>query len=251
MDQAREDVGGTAATSTPVTTHASTEGRSIVAVIPAFNEAKTIASVIRGATEYVDTVVVVDDASTDDTATVAERHAEVVLHHPTNLGVGAALETGYRFARRGGYDLVVQLDGDGQHEPSRIPELLHEYRQTGASMVIGSRWLNRTHREYHPIRRLGIAFFTAEANLLGGTNITDVSSGFRVYEVSMLNELEPPSNRHWALEQTLEAARKGYTITEVSIPMVPDPEGSQFDLPTYALYPLRMLISTLKVVLFR
>lgn len=225
--------------------------QSVVALIPAYNEADSIADVIREARAYADDVIVVDDASDDDTEAIAREHADGVVVHPTNLGVGAALHTGYRVAIRGGYDRLVQLDADGQHDPSRIPEMLALLEDGDADVVVGSRWLNPSYREFSLVRRLGIRFFTTEANLLGGTDLTDVTSGYRAYDVSLLEDLGRPDNSHWALEQTLEIARNDGTIAEISVPMPPRADGSQFDLQTFALYPLRMFVTTLKVVLFR
>lgn len=224
---------------------------SVVVLVPAYNEADTVAEVVRAAKPYADDVIVIDDASDDDTGTVAREVADGVVTHPTNLGVGAALHTGYRLALRKRYDVVVQLDGDGQHDPSHIPEMVARLTETDAGMVVGSRWLNSSHKEYPPLRRAGIRFFTLEANLLGGVDVTDITSGYRVYDAALLAELGRPANGHWALEQTLEIARNGHEIEEVSVRMPPDSEGSQFDLETYAKYPARMVLTTLKVLLFR
>ncbi|WP_436911301.1 glycosyltransferase family 2 protein [Halosimplex marinum] len=229
----------------------SAAGRSVVAVVPAYNEAENIESVVRDAAEYVDKVVVVDDKSSDDTASVAEASDADVVSHPMNMGVGAAIHTGYQVAIREGFDLVVQIDADGQHDPSFIPEMLAKLDEDDADMVIGSRWLNSSYKEYSAVRRAGIRFFTLEANVLGGLSITDVTSGYRVYRVSMLEDLGRPENSHWALEQTLEAARKDYEITEVSVPMPTETEGSQFDVETFMKYPARMLLTTMKVLIFR
>jgi|GEM_PF-1280024 len=224
---------------------------SVIVLVPAYNEADTVAEVVRDAKAYADDVVVIDDDSDDDTGAVAREVADGVVTHPTNLGVGAALHTGYRLALREGYDVIVQLDADGQHDPAYIPEMVERLTGTDAGMVVGSRWLNSSHEEYPPLRRLGIRFFTLEANLLGGVDVTDITSGYRVYDASLLAELGRPANGHWALEQTLEVARNGHDIEEVSVRMPPESEGSQFDLETYAKYPARMVLTTLKVLLFR
>jgi len=225
--------------------------RSVIGIVPAHNEADQIEDVLRDAREYVDKLVVVDDGSSDDTVAIAREHADGVVTHPNNMGVGASLHTGYQVAIREGYDLLVQIDADGQHDPAYIPELLETMEREDADMVIGSRWLNDSYRDFSLLRRLGIRFFTFEANLLGDLDITDVTSGFRVYDVSMLDDLGVPERTHPLLEQTLEVARKGYSVTEYSVPMPPEKEGSMFDLETYLLYPPRMALITLKVLLFR
>ncbi len=224
---------------------------SVLAVVPAYDEAETVASVVAQTKQYVDKVVVVDDASTDDTADRAREVADGVVSHPQNMGVGGAVHTGYLVGVREEFDVVVQIDADGQHDPADVPRLLDRMAETGADMVVGSRWLNDSHREYSAVRRAGIQFFTWQANLLAGLDITDVTSGFRAYRTDLLADLERPENSHWALEQTLEASRKGYSIVEVSTPMPPEPDGSQFDLRTFLRYPPRMIKTTLKVLLFR
>mgnify|MGYP000314763472 CR=1 FL=1 len=224
---------------------------SVLAIVPAYNEAGTIADVVAETRRYVDKVVVVDDASTDDTTSRARDVADGVVSHPKNMGVGGAVHTGYRVGVREGFDVVVQIDADGQHDPADIPRLLEEIVDGEADMVIGSRWLNDSYREYSLVRRAGIRFFTWEVNTLADLNITDVTSGFRAYTTDLLADLSRPENSHWALEQTLETSRKGYRITEISTPMPPETDGSQFDLGTFVKYPPRMIKTTMKVLLFR
>jgi len=119
-------------------------------------------------------------------------------------------------------------------------------------MVIGSRYLNESYKEYSFVRNAGIQFFTAAVNILGGMNITDVTSGFRVYRVEKLNEILHHSDKHWAVEQTLAAAREEFRITEVSVEMPTRDEGdSQFTLDTFALYPIRMTDVMLRILIFR
>ncbi|MDS0261506.1 glycosyltransferase family 2 protein [Haloarcula sp. S1CR25-12] len=221
-----------------------------VAVIPAYNEASTIGPVIDDTGEYVDRVVVVDDGSSDDTADIARAHGATVVEHVFNTGVGGAVRTGYQYAIKHDYDWVVQVDADGQHDPSKIPELLDVAGDY--DMVIASRYLNESYQDYSATRNAGIQFFTRLVNALGDIEITDVTSGFRVYRVSMLAEILHRSDKHWAIEQTLEAAKGGYRITEVSTKMPTRDEGeSQFTIDTFALYPIRMTDTILRVLLFR
>ena len=119
-------------------------------------------------------------------------------------------------------------------------------------MVIASRYLNESYREYSAVRQAGISFFTFVVNSLGGLDITDVTSGFRVYRVSTLAEIIHRSDDHWAVEQTLEAARNGQRVTECSVEMPTRSEGeSQFSLETLLLYPIRMLDVVVRVLIFR
>jgi glycosyltransferase involved in cell wall biosynthesis len=221
-----------------------------VAVIPAYNESHTIADVVERTTEHVDRVVVVDDGSDDDTAAIARESGAVVIEHVINTGIGGALRTGYRYAIDREFDFIVQIDADGQHDPDYIPMMLEA--ATDEDMVIGSRYLNESYKEYSFVRQSGISFFTAVVNVLGGLDITDVTSGFRVYRVSALSEILHRSDDHWAVEQTLEAAHSGQRIREVSVEMPTRDEGSsQFSLDTFVMYPIRMADVIIRVLVFR
>ena len=222
----------------------------ICAIIPAYNERETIDKIIQETKQYVDTVFVVDDGSTDDTAEMARENGAEVIRHDVNRGIGAAQQSGYNVAIRNGYDYIVQLDGDRQHNPEHIPEMLSVAQ--GCDMVIGSRFLNKSYRGYPFVRRIGISFFTLVVKLLVGVNITDVTSGYRVYKAESLRKLGQLSSRHWAVEQTLEAGKRGFNIKEISIEMpVRNMGKSQFSLVRYALYPFRMIPIIIKVMLFR
>ena len=223
----------------------------VIALIPAFNEEKTLAGVIAGVQEYVGEVVVVNDGSSDATAEVARKEGAIVLSHVLNRGVGAAQSTGYHYGIEKGYDFIVQVDGDGQHNPRYIPELL-KVVTSGYDMVIGSRFLNPSFRHYSLIRRKGVPFLSRLTNLLAGLTVTDVTSGFRVYRVKKLQELSRHQDRHWAVEQTLEAARKGWRIKEISVEMPTRQIGeTQFNVKTILLYPVRVLEAILKILIFR
>jgi glycosyltransferase involved in cell wall biosynthesis len=222
----------------------------VVAVIPAYNEEDTIRDVVERTSEYVDRVVVVDDGSDDETPEIARESGAHVIQHSINMGVGGAQRTGYRYAIDNGYDLVVQIDADGQHDPDMIPLLLEEAED--CEMVIGSRYLNESYKEYGWVRNAGIKFFTSVVNILGKVDITDVTSGYRVYDVHALKDLIYESDKHWAVEQTLEAARQGKEIKEISIKMPPRDEGeSQFDIETLLMYPVRMVDIILRIIIFR
>lgn len=221
-----------------------------VGIVPAYNEAGTIGSVIDQVSEHVDEVVVVDDGSTDDTAPIAREHGATVIAHVVNMGVGGAVRTGYLYAIRHEFDFAVQVDADGQHDPTHLPNMLDVAKE--CDMVIGSRYLNESIQEYSKLRRAGIRFFTQLVKFLGDVEITDVTSGYRIYRVERLEEILHRSNKHWAVEQTLEAGDKDLRIEEVSVKMPVRSQGeSQFTMDTFALYPVRMADTILRILLFR
>ena len=151
-----------------------------VIIMPAYNEEGRIQDTIAGIRRFTDApVVVVNDGSYDRTAEEAAEAGATVLELPFNLGYGAALQTGYRYALRQRYAYAVQLDADGQHDPSYITGLLSEVRKGNADVAIGSRFLGEG--EYRPtmIKKAGMIFFKVIASLLTGQKVTDPTSGFQ------------------------------------------------------------------------
>ncbi|MZP43079.1 glycosyltransferase [Heliobacterium gestii] len=155
-------------------------GKCLV-IIPAYNEAENIAGVLdelRQVTPWVD-VVVIDDGSRDKTAEIAAHHGAVVLRHPFNLRYGAALQTGFKYAVRYGYDYVIQFDGDGQHDPANILDMARAMKDTCADIVIGSRFVdNKKHTNW--MRGLGIKIFSLLIKLLTRQDVADPTSGLQL-----------------------------------------------------------------------
>lgn len=225
-------------------------GERTVAVVPAYNEASTIGDVLDCVRPVVDEIVVVDDASKDETAAIARSSGATVIRHSINTGVGGALRTGYRYAIQEEYDFVVQIDADGQHDPEYLDDMLAAIDDN--DVVVGSRYLNDSFRRFSLVRRLGIRFFTGLVNHLGGIDVTDVTSGYRVYRVEALSDIIHSANSHWAVEQTLMAAKAGHRISEVSVEMpVREAGRSQFSLDTFILYPVRMVDTVIRILVFR
>ena len=154
----------------------------IVAVVPAFDEAGAIASVVAGIHAFdpgID-VVVVDDGSTDATAAIASAAGAAVVRLPFNLGIGAAVQTGFRYALERDYDLAVRLDGDGQHDPAHLSRLLDPVAHDEADVVTGSRFRDLDGGYRPPLaRRLGISWFARLVSLVSGQRVTDTTSGFQ------------------------------------------------------------------------
>lgn len=149
-------------------------------IVPAYNEAQTVGQVVQQLIASLPDfdVLVIDDGSTDTTAEQVAPPARVVTL-PFNLGIGAAVQTGYRYAQMHGYDVAVQVDGDGQHRPDQVRHLVDHLGHSGADMVIGSRFLEPTGYRQTVARRTGIRILGAMIRLLTGQHITDCTSGFR------------------------------------------------------------------------
>jgi glycosyltransferase involved in cell wall biosynthesis len=154
----------------------------LIAIVPAHNEEGAVGSVIddiRAFDPSID-VLVVDDASVDQTALVAEQRGASVVRLVTNLGIGGAVQTGFKFALEHGYDTAVRLDGDGQHDPGDIARLLEPLERGDADVVTGSRFLDGAKRYRPPLaRRLGITWFARLVSLLTRQRVTDTTSGFQ------------------------------------------------------------------------
>jgi len=152
----------------------------LMVLIPAYNEQGAVASVVEEVREAVPDapVLVVDDCSEDATAEVAHAAGAGVLSLPHHLGLGACVQAGYRLAHELGYEYVIRVDGDGQHDPRDIPAILEVLRKTGCEMVIGSRFLNGGPRETSFIRMLGIRFFRLVLRPILGKTVHDPTSGF-------------------------------------------------------------------------
>jgi glycosyltransferase involved in cell wall biosynthesis len=194
-----------------------------VAVVPAWNEEEAIGRVVDEilAFDAAARVVVVDDASGDATAEVAARHGATVLRLPFNVGIGGAVQTGIRFARDEGYEVVVRLDGDGQHDASEIGKLLAPIQAGDADLVIGSRFVD-SGGTYRPpfARRMGIRVFARLVSVLGGQRVTDTTSGFLALNrlAIELFATEYPHD-YPEVEATLVALRSGLRLTQVQVEM--------------------------------
>ncbi len=196
----------------------------LLIVVPAYNEAQSIGLVIEDLRKMdleMD-ILVVNDGSADSTSAVARATGKaLVVDLPKNLGIGGAVQTGFKYAARNGYRLAIQFDGDGQHLAEEIPKLLARLEQGGVNMVIGSRFQQK-HAGYRStfIRRLGIRLFEGLNSVLIGQRITDNTSGFRAYDRQAIEFL----SIHYPVdypepETIILLGRNHFKISEVSAEM--------------------------------
>ena len=195
-------------------------------LLPAFNEAGNIGSVLDAIIEQYPRlpVLVVDDGSTDGTAAEVEKRKVRMLTHPFNLGYGAALQTGFTYALKEGFECVVQVDADGQHEPRSLGDLVAALQGGEADIVVGSRFLEPTGYTLSPARMAGIILFRSLASLFTGRKITDATSGYQALGTRALELYtgeEYPADYPDA-DVLIMAHRAGLRITEIPVMMYPD-----------------------------
>ncbi|HET7745572.1 MAG TPA: glycosyltransferase family 2 protein, partial [Gaiellaceae bacterium] len=227
----------------------------VVAVVPAYNEEGAIGRLVDEIAEYQPDldVVVLDDCSTDGTAAVAEDHGATVLRLPFNVGIGGAVQTGFRYALEQDYDAAVRLDGDGQHDPSEISKLLGPVERGEANLVIGSRFVDANGTYRPPLaRRLGIRVFARLVSLLGGQRVTDTTSGFVALDrvgIELFASEYP--HDYPEVESTLVALRSGLRLRQVQVDMRERETGSSSITFVRSLYYIVKVMLALLVASLR
>lgn len=189
-------------------------------IIPALNEAESIAGVIAAIRRHFGgDIVVIDDGSEDETGALARSAGAVVLHHTCNLGIGAAVQTGFMYALQEGYDFVVRNDADGQHDPAQIPRLLDVLEKDEADIVVGSRFLAREGYQSTFVRRVGI-FILGLVSTLVGARITDPTSGYWAVNRRALKVLiRSQADDYPETEALVHASRFGCRVREQPVIM--------------------------------
>jgi glycosyltransferase involved in cell wall biosynthesis len=215
--------------------------------VPAFNEEVAIGSIVLRSLRQCDGVVVVDDCCTDRTTEIARLAGADIIVHAVNQGKGAAVRDIFAYAGRENADILVLIDGDGQHDPGEIGTLLAPLLDDSADMVIGSRFLARTSGHIPAYRRLGQATLTMATNLIIDTPVTDSQSGFRAFSRRSFDCFSfKCDGMEIESEMLVEAASAGLRITEVPVRVRYDVDGSTYHpLP----HGLRVLKYTLKRVI--
>ncbi len=189
----------------------------MICIIPVHEESQTIGQIVRDARKFCDMVLVVDDGSEDNTAEIAAGAGAKIIRHAVNLGVGAALSTGFIATLSTDAEIIVTMDGDGQHDPDDIPHLLQPIRFGDADVVIGSRLLNEP-KAMPRHKRVGNRLVTAITSWRTKLKLTDSQSGFRAYRKKILPEILPSvADYSWASEMLHLIARGKFKVKEVAI----------------------------------
>jgi len=223
----------------------------VIVCVPAYNESKNIAKVIKGTKAYCSEIIVCDDGSTDDTYRIASECGAIVVRHPINKVYGAAIKTLFRVANERGADVLVTLDSDGQHDPNQIPLVLEPILKEGFDIVIGSRFLNEDDRRKVPAyRSFGIKTITKFAQLTSYNNITDAQSGFRAYSSNALAKIDLiEEGMAVSTEILMRGGEKNLLIKEVPITVSYDIEDASTHNPVS--HGLGVLVTIIRFVSLR
>lgn len=229
--------------------------KKTLVLIPAFNEAERIGPVIDGVRRHAPDadILVVDDGSTDATAVVARETCACVVSHTFNLGVGSALQTGYKYAFRAGYSFVVQLDADGQHDPVYVQLLLSTLMKTQADLVIGSRFLSDNYHTMTYPRRIGVRLFAWLLSILIHERITDPTSGFRAMTRRVLQFCTQDTYGfdYPDADFLLTLHRSGFILTEVPIEVKPRSSGKSQHHGLKPVYYFTKMFLSIFIILLR
>jgi glycosyltransferase involved in cell wall biosynthesis len=228
-----------------------------LAIVPAHNEsgaiAGTIAAIRREAPDF--DIVVIDDGCIDATAAIARGAGATVLRMPFNLGIGGAMQSGYIYAEERGYEVAVQVDGDGQHDPRHIHELLAKLQsESDLNMVTGSRFLERDGEGFRSsaARRVGIRFFAGVLSLITGARVTDPTSGFRMTDrrgIELFANDYP--NDYPEVEAIVMMHTHRLRSVEIPVVMAPRTTGTSAISSTQSVYYMVKVLLAVIVALFR
>ncbi len=225
--------------------------KSII-IIPAYNEQDNILDVIndieQNAAGY--HYMVINDGSTDKTGLILRENHIPHINLPFNVGIGAAVQTGYKYASEKGYDIVVQFDGDGQHKASFVPEMINILKEGNADMVIGSRFLDKKGYQSTFIRRLGIKYFRFLIWLLSGSGVADSTSGFRACNRKIIELFSQNYPQDYPEpESIMILKRKNLKITEIPVEMEKRTRGNSSINRSLSVY--YMVKVTLAIIMTR
>ena len=216
-----------------------------IACIPAYNEESNIENLVKSAKNHVDSVVVCDDGSTDNTVNIAKNAGAIVISHKTNKGYGASIISLFNYARENNVDVMITIDGDGQHDPNQIPLLLNTMSQHNVDVVIGSRFLNQNNQA-PGYRQTGIKIITSTANYGTDLKVSDSQSGFRAYSKNAITTIHPTEeNMSVSTEILFKISNNGLSLAEVPITVSYEGDTSEYHPISHGI---SVLANTIKYV---
>ena len=211
----------------------------ILVIIPAYNEEESILTTVQALNSVHPEVdaVVVNDASKDNTKNILSENHIHYLDLPVNLGIGGGVQAGYMYAYRNGYDIAIQMDGDGQHPASELDKIIAPIKAEKADIVVGSRFVNKEGFQSSAIRRFGIKFLSSLIYLCTGKHILDVTSGYRAVNRKFIKIFsEEYAQDYPEPEASVTAAKKGAEIIEVPVMMKERQGGMSSISPIKSIY---------------
>ena len=232
------------------------EDKQVIIIIPAYNEERNIPSLIekiRCKISEAD-ILIIDDGSADRTARVAEKAGALVASLPFNMGYGAALQTGFKYALKNRYRYVVQMDADGQHDPASIRKLLDEVKREDADVVIGSRFMSGDNSYKAPlVKRLGMRLFGMIASMITGQPVTDPTSGFQALNRDAMRFYASPYYPvdYPDADVIIMLHRAGLRIREVAVTMHARKEGTSMHSGLKPVYYVFKMFMSMFVTLLR
>lgn len=210
----------------------------VIVIIPAFNEEDSIVQTLENikAATYID-YIVINDGSTDQTSRLLDTHRINHIDLPINLGIGGAMQTGYRYALNHGYDYAIQLDADGQHNPSDLVNLVEEITRTKFDMIIGSRFVEKSAYRGSLPRRIGIYYFYRFIHILTRLKITDPTSGYRIVNRKVIESFSNYYPTDFPeVEVLVNLARRNFKIKEIKVEMNQRQGGKSSITPKKSVY---------------
>lgn len=191
-------------------------------IIPAYNESacieNTVRDIMKNAPDF--DYVIINDCSTDNTREICEKNGFNIVNLPINLGIGGAVQTGYMYAEEYGYDVAVQVDGDGQHDAQFLRTMADYLENHQVDMVIGSRFIEKQGFQSSFMRRVGINYFTCLIKIITGKTITDPTSGLRMAGKNVIRLFANSYPKDYPEpESTVAALKRGYVVEEIPVIM--------------------------------
>jgi glycosyltransferase involved in cell wall biosynthesis len=230
------------------------QGLTGLIIVPALNEAGSIGAVIDEvrAQDPGFEVLVIDDGSTDQTAGVARAAGAILLQLPFNVGIGGAVQAGYQYARDRGFDIVVRIDGDGQHDPGEIADLLEPILDDRADMVVGTRFAKGGGYRGTRLRRVGIRLFAAVVSMMVRARVTDTTSGFRAVNQKAIRLFAADYPQDYPeVESIVLLARHKLRMIEVPVQMRVRETGNSSITALRSVYYMIKVLLALFIGLFR
>jgi len=208
----------------------------IIAAIPCFNEGQFINGIVARSLKYVDKVIVIDDGSTDNTSEAAQAAGAEVIRHKASQGAGAATRSAFEAAKKYNADILVTLDGDGQHNPDEIPQVLAPILRGEADLVIGSRFLLKNVKKAPKYRKFGIDVITWLYNFGSKVKVSDSQSCFRVHSRRLIEAINITENGFgFSVQVLIQARRKNFVIREVPVSCIYHLQGSSLNPVAHGL----------------